>query len=336
MNKPSLLLDVKNLRVFFYNDNKEELHAVDGVTFQVYCGETVALVGESGCGKSVTSLALLRLIDSNGRITGGEITFAGINLLHLSKKQMQGIRGKDISMIFQEPSTALNPVFTIGDQIMETIILHQHVNQKEARDIAEGMLKIAGIPDPGKRLLEYPHELSGGMKQRAMIAMALSCRPKLLIADEPTTSLDVTIQAQILELIRDLQQKLNMAVILITHDLGIVADMANRIIVMYAGKIVEEGNRQDIFKDPSHPYTIGLLRSIPRLDIHQEKLSSIPGMVPDPVHFPSGCRFRNRCPLADPLCQQEPSSALISDHHFVYCHHWKRKAELQAESFTNE
>jgi len=330
------LLNVHNLQVYFYNDNKEELKAVDGVSFQVYKGETVALVGESGCGKSVTSLALLRLIDSNGKIVGGEILFDNTDLLSLSEKQMQTIRGKDISMIFQEPSTALNPVYTIGDQIMEAIKLHQKVSYREARNRSLAMLKLVGIPDPEKRLHEYPHELSGGMKQRGMIAMALSCHPQLLIADEPTTSLDVTIQAQILELIGDLQKQFNMAVILITHDLGIVADMADRIIVMYAGKIVEEGKRYDIFKKPSHPYTIGLLHSIPRLDIEQEKLDSIPGIVPDPAHFPNGCRFRNRCKFEDEKCIIQPEQSQVDGDHYVYCHHWTQIEGIKGVAFQNE
>ncbi len=324
MNTNNTILSIENLKVYFYNDYGQELKAVDDISFQVYQGETIALVGESGCGKSVTSLALMRLIDSNGKIVGGKINFNNSDLLSLSEKQMQSIRGKDISMIFQEPSSALNPVYTIGDQIIEAISLHQKVNHHEARKRAVEMFKLVGIPDPEKRLNEYPHELSGGMKQRGMIAMALSCHPQLLIADEPTTSLDVTIQAQIIELMISLQRQLKMAVILITHDLGIVATMAKRIVVMYAGKIVEEGNRHDIFKNPCHPYTIGLLRSIPRLDIEQEKLDSIPGMVPDPSQFPEGCRFRNRCAFENEQCVNQPNKSNVDLNHFVYCHHWKK------------
>ncbi|MDI3525024.1 MAG: peptide/nickel transport system ATP-binding protein [Candidatus Atribacteria bacterium] len=323
MERKSLLI-VRNLRVYFYNENKEELKAVDGVNFEVREGETLALVGESGCGKSVTSLAILRLIDPNGLIKSGEIIFQEQNLLALPESKMQEIRGKEISMIFQEPATALNPVYTVGDQIMEAIMLHQKVSRKEAERRAEEMLRLVGIPEPRKRLYEYPHELSGGMKQRAMIAMALSCHPKLLIADEPTTSLDVTIQAQILELIKDLQKKLNMAVILITHDLGIVADFADRVVVMYAGKIVEEGTRFEVFKKPTHPYTLGLLRSIPRLDTEQERLESIPGMVPDPLSFPEGCRFRNRCAFAETKCAEDPPRIHLEGEHFVYCHFWQK------------
>jgi len=323
MKKNNTILRVENLKVYFYNDYGQELKAVDDISFQVKKGETLALVGESGCGKSVTSLALLRLIDSNGKIVDGKIFFNNCDLLSITEKQMQNIRGKDISMIFQEPSSALNPVYTIGDQIIEAIILHQKVFYREARKRAIEMFKLVGIPDPEKRLNEYPHELSGGMKQRGMIAMALSCHPQLLIADEPTTSLDVTIQAQILELMQNLQKQLNMAVILITHDLGIVANMANRILVMYAGKIAEEGQVNDIFKNPSHPYTIGLLRSIPRLDIEQEKLESIPGMVPDPSQFPTGCRFRNRCPYEDQVCINQPEKTLVDENHSVFCHYWR-------------
>ncbi len=336
MTRRKTLLLVKDLRVYFYNENKEELKAVDGVSFEVKEAETLALVGESGCGKSVTSLAILRLIDSNGVIKSGEIIFQNQNLLSLSESKMQEIRGKEISMIFQEPATALNPVYTIGDQIMEAIMLHQKVNKKEAEKRAEEMLKLVGIPEPQKRLREYPHELSGGMKQRAMIAMALSCHPKLLIADEPTTSLDVTIQAQILELIKELQKKLNMAVILITHDLGIVADFADRVAVMYAGKIVEEGSRLEIFKKPTHPYTLGLLHSIPRLDTRQERLDSIPGMVPDPLSFPEGCRFRNRCSFAETKCAEDPPRVHLGGEHFVYCHFWQKptmKREPKDEKF---
>ncbi|MEN3202483.1 MAG: ABC transporter ATP-binding protein [Atribacterota bacterium] len=316
-----MLLEVKNLRVYFRNSEGQELRAVDGISFSVPYGKTVALVGESGCGKSVTALAILRLVEVNGWIAGGEVLFEGKNLLTLSEKEMQGVRGKDIAIIFQEPSAALNPVYTIGDQIIEAILLHQSVSREKARALAEEMLHLVGIPEPRKRLNAYPHELSGGMKQRAMIAMALSCRPKLLIADEPTTALDVTIQAQILTLLRDLQKQIGMAILLITHDLGIVADMADEVVVMYAGKVVERGRKYDIFKHCCHPYTIGLLRSVPRLDVDEESLVSIPGFVPDPLHFPEGCRFRGRCFLEDETCCIEPPEVSLGNGHLVYCHH---------------
>lgn len=316
-----MLLEVRNLRVYFKNDEGQELRAVDGVSFSVPHGKTVALVGESGCGKSVTALAILRLVEVNGRIAGGEVLFEGKNLLTLSERDMRRVRGKDIAIIFQEPSAALNPVYTIGDQIMEAILLHQSVSRERARALAEEMLHLVGIPEPRKRLNEYPHELSGGMKQRAMIAMALSCRPKLLIADEPTTALDVTIQAQILALLRDLQKQFGMAILLITHDLGIVADMADAVVVMYAGKVVERGTKYDIFKHCRHPYTLGLLRSVPRLDVEREIFESIPGFVPDPLHFPEGCRFRGRCFLEDEMCRTEPEGVDLGNGHVAYCHH---------------
>ena len=334
MEENNLLLQVQDLKVYFYTEEKEELKAVDGVSFYLKEGETIALVGESGCGKSVTSLAILRLIDSDGKIQGGKIILEGRDLLSLSEKEMREIRGRDVSMIFQEPSSALNPVYTIGDQIMEAIILHQNLSRPQARKAAEEVLRLVGIPEAHKRLDEYPHELSGGMKQRAMIAMALSCHPKVLIADEPTTSLDVTIQAQILELIEKLQRQLNMGVILITHDLGVVAGMAERVVIMYAGKVVEEGNRWDIFHNPSHPYTWGLLHSIPRLDVKQEKLAIIPGVVPDPLNFPSGCRFRNRCPLEDEMCLTEPKRFEIENQHYVYCHHYSQIEILKTRGFN--
>lgn len=316
-----MLLEVRNLRVYFRNDEGQELRAVDGVSFTVPHGRTVALVGESGCGKSVTALAILRLVEANGRIAGGEVLLEGKNLLALSEREMQKVRGKDIAIIFQEPSSALNPVYTVGDQIIEAILLHQAVSRERARALAEEMLHLVGIPEPKKRLHEYPHELSGGMKQRVMIAMALSCRPKLLIADEPTTALDVTIQAQILALLQELQKQIGMAILLITHDLGIVADVADEVVVMYAGKVVERGQKHDIFKRCCHPYTLGLLRSVPRLDVESEVLETIPGFVPDPLHFPEGCRFRGRCFLEDELCRTEPPEVFLGDGHMVYCHH---------------
>jgi len=299
------LLEVHNLRTYF--STEEGLaKAVDDVTLHVDAGETLGIVGESGCGKSVTALSIMRLIpDPPGKIVDGEITFDGVDVRALPEDKMRSIRGNEISMIFQEPMTSLNPVFTCGDQIMEAIRLHQKVNKKEALKRAIDMLNLVGIPAPEQRIGEYPHQLSGGMRQRIMIAMALSCNPKLLIADEPTTALDVTVQAQILELIAALQKKLNMSVIMITHDLGVVAEVTKRVIVMYAGKIVEEGDIRTIFKAPKHPYTEGLLKSIPNPTQKVDRLAVIEGIVPVPTEFPDGCKFHPRCPLATEQCRTE-------------------------------
>ena len=295
----SHLLEVENLRTYFYTEEGVS-RAVDGVSFQVDKGETLGIVGESGCGKSVTNLSLMRLIPQPpGKIVDGTITFDGQDILSMNDSKMRDIRGNDISMIFQEPMTSLNPVFTCGNQIMEAIRLHQNVDKAEARNRAIEMLQLVGIPAPEQRVDEYPHQLSGGMRQRVMIAMALSCNPKLLIADEPTTALDVTVQAQILELIEELQEKLDMAVIMITHDLGVIAEVADRVMVMYAGQVVEHGTVDEIFNEPKHPYTIGLLRSMPILSQKIERLAVIKGIVPNPVEFPEGCRFHTRCPLND-------------------------------------
>jgi len=313
------LLKVNNLKTYFFTDDGV-VKAVDGVNFEVYPGETLGIVGESGCGKSVTSLSILRLLDEKGKIVDGEIIFEGKDLVKLDENEMREIRGNDIAMIFQEPMVALNPVYTVGDQIMEAIILHQKVHKDEARKIAIDMLRKVGIPEPEKRVDEYPHELSGGMRQRAMIAMALSCHPKLLIADEPTTALDVTIQAQILELMKQLQKDLGMAIIMITHDLGVIAEISDRVAVMYAGKMVEYTDVKRLFKNPKHPYTWALLNAIPRLDIEQERLFSIPGVVPDALHFPSGCKFHTRCEFATEKCRnEEPGLIEIEDGHFVAC-----------------
>jgi len=313
------LLKVNNLKTYFFTDDGV-VKAVDGVNFEVYPGETLGIVGESGCGKSVTSLSILRLLDEKGKIVDGEIIFEGKDLVKLDENKMREIRGNDIAMIFQEPMVALNPVYTVGDQIMEAIILHQKVHKDEARKIAIDMLRKVGIPEPEKRVDEYPHELSGGMRQRAMIAMALSCHPKLLIADEPTTALDVTIQAQILELMKQLQKDLDMAIIMITHDLGVIAEISDRVAVMYAGKMVEYTDVKRLFKNPKHPYTWALLNAIPRLDIEQERLFSIPGVVPDALHFPSGCKFHTRCEFATEKCRnEEPGLIEIEDGHFVAC-----------------
>jgi len=324
------LLTVRNLRTYFYTEDGV-VKAVDGVDFEVYEGETLGIVGESGSGKSVTSLTILRLLDPKGKIEeGSEIIFNGKNLLELSDDEMRKIRGNEIAMIFQEPMVALNPVFTIGEQIMEAILLHQDVDKKTAREMAIDMLRKVGIPEPQKRVDEYPHELSGGMRQRAMIAMALSCRPKLLIADEPTTALDVTIQAQILELMKELQKEYGMAIILITHDVGVIAENADRVVVMYGGKVMETSDVKTIFKKPKHPYTWGLLTSIPRLDVEQERLYSIPGMVPDPLHFPQGCRFNTRCDFKESKCSVEmPPLIEVEPGHLSRCFFYKKLDEAQ-------
>ena len=308
MSEP--LLDVRNLQTHFHTDDGV-VRAVDGVSFQLGAGRTLAVVGESGSGKSVTSLSILRLIaEPPGRIVGGSILFRGRDLLTLSPREIRSIRGREISMIFQEPMTSLNPVYSCGEQILEAIVLHEKVSRAEARGRAIGMLKLVGIPSPEQRVDEYPHQMSGGMRQRVMIAMALACRPRLLIADEPTTALDVTIQAQVLELIRDLQQRLGTAVLLITHDLGVVAETADRVIVMYAGRKVEEAPVRTLFTTPRHPYTRGLLRSMPRLGASAaaqvtEPLVEIPGMVPALHALPPGCAFAPRCPLAQDLCRRQ-------------------------------
>ena len=294
---------------------------VDGVSFTVERGETVGVVGESGCGKSVTSLSILRLVPSPpGRIAQGRILFEGQDLLTLSEREMRALRGRDIAMIFQEPMTSLNPVFTCGDQILEALRRHQKVSATEARDQALELLHLVGIPLPEQRLGAYPHQLSGGMRQRIMIAMALCCHPRLLIADEPTTALDVTIQAQILDLLRHLKKQLSMAVLLITHDLGVVAETAERVVVMYAGKVVEEAPVRTLFHAPRHPYTEGLLRSIPRLDERRESLPVIEGMVPNLLDLPSGCRFHPRCPRAERRCREEaPALRSFGEGHRVAC-----------------
>ena len=313
------LLQVENLKTYFYTEDGI-VKAVDGVSFELYPGETLAIVGESGSGKSVTSLSIMRLLDENGRIIDGKIIYKDKDLTKLSIDEMRKIRGKEIAMIFQEPMVALNPVFTVGDQIIEAMRLHLDISESEAKKEAIELLRKVGIPEPEKRINQYPHELSGGMRQRAMIAMALSCKPSILIADEPTTALDVTIQAQILELMKDLQKEYGMAIIFITHDLGVVAEMADRAVVMYAGRVVEYADVKEIFKNPKHPYTWGLMTSIPRIDKDVERLISIPGVVPDPLHFPSGCRFSNRCFLAKEKCSnEEPPLVEVEKNHFSRC-----------------
>jgi oligopeptide/dipeptide ABC transporter ATP-binding protein len=310
------LLSLRDLKTWFYTD-AGIVKAVDGVSYDIHRSRTLGVVGESGCGKSVTALSIMRLIpDPPGRIVGGEIRFEGRDLAKVPMKDMRDIRGKDIGMIFQEPMTSLNPVFTVGYQIMEPAVLHLGVSIQEARRLAIDVLDKVGIPSPEKRIDEYPHQLSGGMRQRVMIAMSLVCNPKLLIADEPTTALDVTIQAQILDLIRSLQDELGMAVLIITHDLGVVAEVSQDVVVMYAGKIVEYADVETLYERPAHPYTIGLFHALPRLGARKEKLDTIAGEVPNPLEFPSGCKFHPRCPFAFERCKLEepPISELASGH----------------------
>ncbi|MBO9368308.1 MAG: ABC transporter ATP-binding protein [Chloroflexi bacterium] len=317
------LLRIQNLKTYFYTEDGI-VKAVDGVDLEVYPGEVLGLVGESGCGKSVTSLSIMRLIAPPGKIVEGEIWFDGQNLLSLPEKQMIAIRGNRISMIFQQPQTALNPVFKVGDQIVEVLQIHRQMDRKTAWERAVEMLRLVGIPDPERRAQAYPHELSGGMAQRVMIAMALACEPALLIADEPTTALDVTIQAQILDLMRNLRQQINTAIILITHDLGVVAEMAERVAVMYAGQIVEQAEVNALFDTPLHPYTQGLLESIPVLGEFKERLAVIPGSVPNLINLPPGCRFAPRCQARVKyglkICEQEmPALQEITPGHRVRC-----------------
>ncbi|HEX4892619.1 MAG TPA: ABC transporter ATP-binding protein [Hyphomicrobiaceae bacterium] len=323
------LLDVDGLQTFFFT-RQGLVKAVDGVSFALQRSETLAIVGESGCGKSITALSLLRLVpDPPGRIVGGSVKLNGTDLLKLDEPAMRKVRGNDISMIFQEPMTSLNPVMTIGNQIAEVLLLHQNMTKAEAQAKAVEMLRLVRIPEPEQRVKEYPHQLSGGMRQRAMIAIALACNPKVLIADEPTTALDVTIQAQILELIVELQRTLGTAVILITHDLGVVAETAQRVIVMYAGRKVEEAPVGELFARPLHPYTRGLLNSIPRLDLIRgaedsggHRLQEIPGIVPALTALPQGCAFAPRCPLADERCKQHyPAYDEHRPGHWAAC--WK-------------
>ncbi len=335
INNQLKILQVKDLKTYFFTENGI-VKAVDGVDFEVYQGETLGLVGESGCGKSVTAFSIVKLLDYPGKIVNGQVLFKGEDLLGKNEKQMRQIRGKDISMIFQEPMTSLNPVFTIGFQITESLKVHYKMKKNKAHERAIQLLEKVGIPIPEQRIDEYPHQLSGGMRQRAMIAMALACDPVLLIADEPTTSLDVTIQAQILELMKTLLKQFNSSLIMITHDLGVIAEIADRIAVMYAGKIVEYADTRSIFYSPFHPYTFGLLTSIPRLDMDIGKLDSIPGVVPDPLHFPEGCKFHPRCIFATEKCRkEEPPSVEIKNNHSVRCWHVEKvRHEAKKISFT--
>lgn len=314
------LLEVKDLKTYFYTDDGV-VKAVDGVNFSVEAGKTIGIVGESGCGKSITAMSILRLIpDPPGRIVNGEIIFEGEDLTKVSDERIREIRGNNISMIFQEPMTSLNPVFTVGYQIGEVLMLHQKLNEEEARERAIEMISLVGIPNPERIVDEYPHQLSGGMRQRIMIAMALACQPKLLIADEPTTALDVTIQAQILELMNDLKNRLNTSIMLITHDLGVIAEMADHVIVMYSGKVVEDAPVLELFNNPKHPYTIGLMRSIPSLVQEGERLETIPGMVPNPLYLPKGCYFHPRCKFAIEECKHvQPELREIGPGHKAAC-----------------
>jgi oligopeptide/dipeptide ABC transporter ATP-binding protein len=333
------ILKINNLKVYFDTDDGV-VKSVHGVDLEMMKGTTLALVGESGCGKSVTCMSILGLNPSPpARIAGGEILYKGRNLLDCSEKDMEGIRGNDISMIFQEPMTSLNPVFTIGDQIKEAIMLHQKKASEEAQELTIQILMKVGIPSPEVRINEYPHQMSGGMKQRVMIAMALSCNPEILIADEPTTALDVTIQAQILDLMQSLQDDLGMSILLVTHDLGVVANIASHVAIMYASKIVEYGSVEDIYNNPRHPYTLGLFTSIPVTGEKKDNLYVIPGNVPNPLAFPEGCKFWPRCAFAEEICKvNEPLLAEMKQKHTVACHFrenidkyiWKEKTKTES------
>ncbi len=315
------LLQIEDLRIYFKME-AGIAKAVDGVTYAIEAGKTLAVVGESGCGKSVTAMSILGLIPCPpGVRAGGRILFEGTDLMTLPEAELRKIRGNRIGMIFQEPMTSLNPVYTVGEQIGEAVRLHLGMSRKDARDRAIEMLSLVKVPSPEKRVDDYPHQLSGGMRQRVMIAMALSCSPRLLIADEPTTALDVTIQAEILNLMRQLQERTGTAILFITHDLGLVAEMADHVAVMYAGKVVEYAPTEALFDDPRHPYTRGLFQSRPVAHARRERLAVIPGVVPSPLNFPSGCRFRNRCPLAFDRCaEREPEVSSAGARHLVSCH----------------
>ncbi|MFP4484433.1 MAG: ABC transporter ATP-binding protein [Spirochaetaceae bacterium] len=330
------LLEIRNLRTSFQTE-EGRVQAVDDVSLTIRQGEVVGLVGESGCGKTVTSLSILQLLQMPpASIDGGEILFEGRDLLRLSPEKLRKVRGNDIAMIFQEPMTSLNPVFTIGSQLMEAIELHQGLKGRALRERAIEMLRLVGIPRADEVLTEYPHRFSGGMRQRAMIAMALSCNPKLLIADEPTTALDVTIQAQILELMRDLKKRIQTAVLFITHDLGVIAEMADRVLVMYAGKVVEEASVEPLFHDPQHPYTRGLIESRPAIDTEQKRLRYIPGNVPNPLEMPGGCPFHPRCPHAMQICMRSmPAERNLGGGHAVRCWLHEELSEDQAQPLAS-
>lgn len=317
-----MLLEVKSLCTEF-PVKRGVVRAVDDVSFEVSEGEILAIVGESGSGKSVTSLSIMGLLAEPGHVAGGEMTFDGKDLVHLSEKEYREMRGNDMAMIFQEPMTSLNPVYRIGDQIVEAIRTHEKVSKKEALTRAIDLLRKVGIPSPEARVRDYPHQMSGGMRQRVMIAMALACNPKLLIADEPTTALDVTIQAQILDLLRNLKDQINSSIMFITHDLGVIAEMADYVVVMYAGRIVEQGTAEEIFSHPAHPYTIGLMASKPVVGRQVEKLYSIPGKVPNPINMPNYCYFKDRCEMCVNGCEGDyPHEVSISPTHKVSCYRY--------------
>lgn len=323
------LLKVEGLKTFFSQDEKV-YHAVDGVSFDIKPGEVVGIVGESGCGKSVTALSILGLISGNGKIEEGRINFEGRDLKTLKEGELRKIRGKDIAMIFQDPLISLNPVYTVEQQISETILAHTKISKKEVQESVIELLRKVEIPAPEKRKSEYPHQLSGGMLQRVMIAMALSMNPKLLIADEPTTALDVTIQAQILSLMMGLREREHMAIMMITHDLGVIAEMADRVVIMYAGKIMESADVHTLFSRPSHPYTCGLLKSLPRLDVEIDYLYVINGVVPDSSNYPVGCRYAERCPLCDKKCRErQPELIEIEKGHQTACFYYNDVADLK-------
>lgn len=314
------LLEVKNLKTYFHTD-EGIVRAVDDVSFRIKEKETLAVVGESGCGKSITAMSIMRLVPKPiGKIEGGEIIFEGQDLLHMSNNEIRDIRGNDIALIFQEPMTSLNPVFTIGYQIGEVLMLHKKMSKKEALEEAIKLLSMVKVPRPEEIASCYPYELSGGMRQRVVIAMAIACNPKLLIADEPTTALDVTIQAQILDIMRELKEKINTSILLITHDLGVVAEMADYVVVMYSGKIVEEAPVMELYENPKHPYTIGLLKSKPVINKFQDELYSIKGQVPNPLDMPEGCYFNPRCKMAKDICKKNrPSLKKVGEGHYVSC-----------------
>lgn len=319
MNAASPLLEVSHLSTSFFSD-QGEIRAVEDVSFSVQPGQTVALVGESGCGKSVTALSIMQLVDFPGKVVGGQVVFKGADLLTLPDKKIRRIRGNQIGMVFQEPMTSLNPVFTVGDQIGEVLDIHTNLTKREIRQEVIRLLEKVQIPAPDRRIDQYPHEMSGGMKQRVMIAMALACRPDLLIADEPTTALDVTIQAQILELLKELQREMGMAILLITHNLGVVAQFAQDVIVMYASRIVERASVPQLFAAPSHPYTRALLRSLPKPGARETRLESIPGTVPSPLMYCRGCHFSTRCPDVLARCpDEEPPLVAIEPGHESVC-----------------
>lgn len=335
MKNEETILEIKNLQTSFFTEDGE-VKAVDGANFTVPKGKTLGIVGESGSGKSITSLSILRLIQKPGKIVGGEVNFNGENLLDKSEQEMRSIRGNKISMIFQEPMTSLNPVYTVGEQIAEAFMIHEKLNKKKALEKSVEMLKLVGIPSPEQRVKQYPHELSGGMRQRVMIAMALACNPELLIADEPTTALDVTIQAQILELMKKLQDDIGMSIIMITHDLGVVAETCDYVSVMYAGKVVEYSDVNTLFKNPTHPYTVGLLNSLPRHDVDIDgELTVIKGAVPSPAEMPEGCRFAPRCPYASEICSKKlPKLEQLESGNqvrcWIYSDEWDGDMEVKA------